>query len=240
MKFVFPQKNPLEKANTLLKTYPNSKITIQQDDKMKIVDELVVEFSDEEEAEKFISEHEESNLVDIDVLKSNSNENSYCRFIIESPQMPKLTLDAVEKYKYKKGFILPLLKVGTEVAVFIPHHFLSFSNENVQNYNLFGTDIYTDDSDAVCMAIHAGHFKPLDKSPFSSELRGDNRIGIKNQITFEKPHYPNYHLIIVFQVVYPLKTYHHSFRNLLPSRGFACHDGNSLYIAKSHKVNFNK
>ncbi|KAJ3367447.1 hypothetical protein HDU91_001413 [Kappamyces sp. JEL0680] len=49
------------------------------------------------------------------------------------------------------------------IEVRIPAEFLSYrGNIAVRKSALWGTDIYTDDSDVVAMIIHSGHYRPVD------------------------------------------------------------------------------
>ncbi|TPX48189.1 hypothetical protein SeLEV6574_g02175 [Synchytrium endobioticum] len=65
-----------------------------------------------------------------------------------------------------KQFLLPPFSDKDHYAtidVRIPAKYLSFKdNIAVDNMAIWGTDVYTDDSDVVAMAIHAGFFRPYD------------------------------------------------------------------------------
>eukprot|EP00823_Brevimastigomonas_motovehiculus_P006239 TRINITY_DN507_c0_g2_i1.p1 TRINITY_DN507_c0_g2~~TRINITY_DN507_c0_g2_i1.p1 ORF type:complete len:424 (-),score=120.90 TRINITY_DN507_c0_g2_i1:293-1564(-) len=59
---------------------------------------------------------------------------------------------------YNAGGSMPPLKkyIGRMIEVRIPARFLSMKNKEVLTRQLWGTDIYTDDSDAVAILMHTG------------------------------------------------------------------------------------
>ncbi|KAJ3025733.1 UNVERIFIED_CONTAM: hypothetical protein HDU68_006754 [Siphonaria sp. JEL0065] len=71
-------------------------------------------------------------------------------------------------------FLLPELNSNhlfATLQVRVPREHLSFkSNKGVTSRALWGTDIYTDDSDIVAVVIHSGHYRPVDCPAFKHHV----------------------------------------------------------------------
>ena len=230
--------DPFSTAAKILKEYPKSKAIVIQDEKNKVLKNFIVDFVSKEDGDKF-KEMTKLQVFNMDERMETVEETKYSKIVVSNPKLSPPQMDNIVKFRYDTDLLLPLSPVDTVFAVFIPNVHMSFDNPNVWDYKLFGTDIYTDDSDLVSIAIHTNHFVPEDPSPFSTELRGDNKIGVKREYRVNVPKYPDYHLILLLQVTHPLKIYHPLLRHDIPSRGFALHDGNSITILRSHKQPIN-
>eukprot|EP00835_Amoeboradix_gromovi_P000386 NODE_13_length_42895_cov_0.518413.p16 type:complete len:240 gc:universal NODE_13_length_42895_cov_0.518413:36200-36919(+) len=218
----------------ILEKIPGAKASFFKSSKNEILQDFIMEFESKEDLIKF-SRDTELVVYSIGAGREVVTETPYSRIVVSNPAIVPSNLNNVIKTKYDPKALLPLSPIDTVFAIFIPNVFLTFTNPNVFDYKLFGADIYTDDSDVVAISIHTNQFVAADISPFSPELRGDNEIGIKREFLDHSPKYPDFHLIVLLQVTYPLKVYHPLFRNDIPSRGFALHDGNSITVIRSHK-----
>ncbi|KAI8608995.1 hypothetical protein BC830DRAFT_1152805 [Chytriomyces sp. MP71] len=76
-------------------------------------------------------------------------------------------------------FLLPEFNTNhlyATIDVLIPAEFLSYTrNPGVQCRALWGTDIYTDDSDVVAVVIHSGHYRPFDAPAFAHHVTTTTR-----------------------------------------------------------------
>eukprot|EP00834_Sanchytrium_tribonematis_P004689 NODE_244_length_11882_cov_0.560214.p6 type:complete len:236 gc:universal NODE_244_length_11882_cov_0.560214:9386-8679(-) len=230
MRILLDHSEPLDFANLTNQKFPKSKITVLQNGSTSLLKGVAIDFENEEDGNHFLT-------VEKAAIKLEEEENTvktkYSEIVVINPIIPQPDLSSVTKLRYDRKFRLPLAPIDSTFAVFIPSQYLSFNNINVYDYNLFGTDMYTDDSDLVAVSIHTNQFTPIDDSPFSTELMGDNSIGVKRFKHIGHPIAPKFHLILIIQVTYPLEIYNPCFRYNMPSRGFALHDGNSIKIVKS-------
>ncbi|KAL2635097.1 hypothetical protein R1flu_006576 [Riccia fluitans] len=101
------------------------------------------------------------------------------------------------------------------IEVRIPAELATTSNRQVQGSQLWGTDVYTDDSDLVAVLMHTGYYIPNANSPPSSilEIRATIRI------------------------LPPQENYHSTLRNKLRSRawgtaGGCSYSADSCYLLK--------
>ncbi|CAH1759907.1 11819_t:CDS:2 [Entrophospora sp. SA101] len=116
---------------------------------------------------------------------------------------------------YSPKEILPPLEfnVNSLLEVWISAKHLSWENLKVRKRFLWGTDIYTDDSDIV-----AGNYIPI-------------------QYNFKSiPDYPDYDLCVTIRVCPKLSQYPKSTRNNYKSRAWGNHDGVSYKIEKVEKM----
>ncbi|KAJ3143975.1 transcriptional regulatory protein rxt3, partial [Irineochytrium annulatum] len=79
-----------------------------------------------------------------------------------------------------KLFLLPAFNTShlyATIEIRIPAEFLTF-NENiaVKHQALWGTEIYTDDSDIVAVIIHAGFYRPVDAPPSRSPPPPETKV----------------------------------------------------------------
>lgn len=73
---------------------------------------------------------------------------------------------SVRKFIYRPTADLPVdLEPSQTLEVRIPAHFLSSSNPGVDGRWLWGTDVYTEDSDLVAVLQHCGYMRPAKTAP---------------------------------------------------------------------------
>ena len=174
---------------------------------------------------------------------------------------PSATTSLDAKYGYRSRFrSLPLFegRMNCTITVRVPRYYLSREQREVicLDRNLYGTDIYTDDSDPVAAAIHSGWVRgewseEVDVSMLhidSSVEQERSHIGSLNgkmdgqyqiSVTKTPPRHgpvlpkPNMDLHITLRVLPPLQRYASSVRNGLKSRSWGSdHDGMSYEIIK--------
>ncbi|KAI8913495.1 histone deacetylation protein Rxt3-domain-containing protein [Gorgonomyces haynaldii] len=145
------------------------------------------------------------------------------------------------------------------IEVRIPAEFLTYrGNIAVRKSAVWGTDIYTDDSDVVAMIIHSGHYRPVDApdpTPEESQDMDVNRdvsLVVKTPVSGEvKPViaeaepqksgsiilHPDHDLQVILRVLPKLIKYTGSLRYGLDSRGWgASHDGESVQVESVRKI----
>ncbi|KAI8969136.1 histone deacetylation protein Rxt3-domain-containing protein [Mycotypha africana] len=158
-------------------------------------------------------------------------------------------------YLYSPQFLLPNLErnVNGIIEIRVPAKYLTYGNVKVKKRALWGTEIYTDDSDIVAMAIHSGKFEPqfiestLDtEDPFvlavsgkykesckaakKLALRGKKYINRNNRL------FPDFDLKVTVRVLPTLQHYASSVRHKIKSREWRKHDGMSLFVTKVEKI----
>ncbi|KAI9019188.1 histone deacetylation protein Rxt3-domain-containing protein [Phycomyces nitens] len=157
---------------------------------------------------------------------------------------------------YTPTLLLPNLEkwINGVLQVRIPAHYLSYSNPKVRKRAVWGTDIYTDDSDIVAIAIHSGKYQPRfndpevrpDDDPFSLAVAGKHveaaqavkkrQLSIKRDI-ISPSSFPDHDLKVTLKVLPKLRSYASSIRHRIKSRSWgANHDGMSLYVVKVEKI----
>ncbi|KAI8988668.1 histone deacetylation protein Rxt3-domain-containing protein [Pilobolus umbonatus] len=140
---------------------------------------------------------------------------------------------------------------GGEI-VRVPACYLTYENMQLKKRALWGTDIYTDDSDIVAMAIHAGHYQPkyiepdMDtEDPFALAVAGKSReaseatkrLALSGKKWICKDTLiPEHDLKITVRVLPKLQNYASSIRHRIKSREWGYHDGVSLYIMKAETM----
>ncbi|KAI8058419.1 histone deacetylation protein Rxt3-domain-containing protein [Syncephalis plumigaleata] len=130
-------------------------------------------------------------------------------------------------HRYEPSKLLPPL-IGKEqgiVVVRIPSTWLTFTNPAVKQRRIWGTDIYTDDSDVVAALIHTGKYTPLSPHPL---LQQDKIRETRRGIMEDKA--PNYDLEVTLRVVSRLQRYTGTVRHYIRSRDWTEHDGASFMI----------
>ncbi|KAI9595192.1 histone deacetylation protein Rxt3-domain-containing protein [Syncephalis fuscata] len=128
-------------------------------------------------------------------------------------------------HQYEPNKLLPPL-IGYEQAILvvrIPSAWLTFTNPAVKQRRIWGTDIYTDDSDVVAALIHAGKYTPPSLHPLLQEEARGNRRGVQDRS-------PRYDLKVTLRVVPRLQRYTGTVRHHIRSRDWAEHDGASFVI----------
>lgn len=130
-----------------------------------------------------------------------------------------------------KLFLLPRFTesdIGSIVPVIIPsHHLIAYRNLSVRSRAIWGTEVYTDDSDIVSILIHTGNFIPFPTSKVGNNLEnGQQRLPSSEYLS---P--PSIRCLI--RVLPKLIKYTGSLRYGLQSRGWGgSHDGYSIRLEK--------
>ncbi|CAO3614832.1 unnamed protein product [Mucor fragilis] len=156
---------------------------------------------------------------------------------------------------YSPQLSLPNLEdsVNGVMEIRVPARFLTFENIKVKKRALWGTDIYTDDSDIVAMAIHSGKYQPRfieptiePTDPFALAVAGKQKESIEaarrlalsgKKYTQHEQHWiPDHDLKVTVRVLPTLQSYASSIRHRLKSREWGKHDGMSLFVNKVEKV----
>ncbi|CAG8446488.1 14521_t:CDS:2 [Ambispora leptoticha] len=121
---------------------------------------------------------------------------------------------------YNPKEILPPLEFMENglLEVWIPSQHLTWDNTKVRKRWLWGTDVYTDDSDVVAVLIHTGHFMPKPQKPQWS------------------PNFPDYDLGVTIRVLPKLIQYTSCSRNRIKSRSWGNHHGVSFKIESVRKM----
>lgn len=163
-------------------------------------------------------------------------------------------------------FLLPEFSLANHystIQVRIPAEYLSYrGNIAVRKSALWGTDVYTDDSDVVAMIIHSGHYRPVDApdpTPEESQLIDKSIAGhleastaARNPIStpvqplvagaepiVKGSHimYPDHDLHVLLRVLPRLVKYAGSTRFGLDSRAWGTsHDGESVQVVKVERI----
>ncbi|KAI9187998.1 hypothetical protein H9P43_002389 [Blastocladiella emersonii ATCC 22665] len=119
------------------------------------------------------------------------------------------------------GVLFPPLEhlVNGTLHVRIPAYHLSYNNPAVRRAAVWGTAVYTDDSDVVAMLLHAGKVTLPDPVPENTRSAPFHAPGVTD--------------LLVSLRVYPrLEHYPGTLANRIRSRAWVDHDGVSLVIEK--------
>ncbi|CAG8644049.1 1338_t:CDS:2 [Funneliformis caledonium] len=121
---------------------------------------------------------------------------------------------------YNSKEILPPLEFHENglLEIWIESKYLTWLNEKVRTNALWGTDVYTDDSDVVAVLIHTGHYTP---PPSLSEWT---------------PDYPDHDLCVTIRVLPKLVQYTSTVRDGYKSRSWGNHHGVSYKIERVCKM----
>ncbi|KAI1306252.1 hypothetical protein EDD11_004838 [Mortierella claussenii] len=143
-------------------------------------------------------------------------------------------------YRYDPSVLLPDMQ-GREnslLEIRVASSYLTYDNVKVKRRELWGTDVYTDDSDVVSMLIHGGLYIP----PLSVNSGEQDTI----QPTSQKHNFvadpikricPGYDLAVTLRVLPKLVKYQGSIRHRIKSRTWSTgHDGVSLRIESVRKL----
>ncbi|KAF1804086.1 histone deacetylation protein Rxt3-domain-containing protein [Mucor lusitanicus] len=181
------------------------------------------------------------------------------KLIIKNEQVWKSVEGMEEKslgfQLYSPQLLLPNLEgsVNGLMEIRVPARFLTFENVKVKKRALWGTDIYTDDSDIVAMAIHSGKYQPHfieptiePTDPFALAVAGKQKESIEaarrlalsgKKYTQHDQHWiPDHDLKVTVRVLPTLQSYASSIRHRLRSREWGKHDGMSLFVNKVEKI----
>ncbi|KAF9358127.1 hypothetical protein BGX26_002418 [Mortierella sp. AD094] len=143
-------------------------------------------------------------------------------------------------YRYDPTLLLPSMqgKENSLLEVRVASPYLTYDNVKVKRRELWGTEIYTDDSDIVAMLIHGGFFIPP-TSINSSEQDSIQPNSQQHNFAAEpiKHICPAYDLAITLRVMPKLIKYQGSIRHRIKSRTWGTgHDGVSLKIEAMRKL----
>ncbi|KAF9923496.1 hypothetical protein FBU30_006478 [Linnemannia zychae] len=143
-------------------------------------------------------------------------------------------------YRYDPAVLLPAMQ-GNEnslLEVRVASTYLTYDNVKVKKREIWGTDIYTDDSDVVAMLIHSGFYIP----PTSPQCTDEDSLQPTSQHHNFAPipikHIcPGFDLAVTLRVMPKLIKYQGSIRNRIKSRTWNTgHDGVSLKIESIRKL----
>ncbi|KAG0164327.1 hypothetical protein DFQ28_010514 [Apophysomyces sp. BC1034] len=185
--------------------------------------------------------------------------NKKPQLIIKNEQVWRAVEGMEEKslgfYLYKSDGLLPNMSkyINGVLEVRVPARYLNYGNARVRKRAVWGTDIYTDDSDVVAMAIHSGKYKPLFSEP---EVQPDSSFalaiagkpleaaqaakmlaisGKKWQARDERA--PDHDLKVTVRVLPKLRCYASTIRHNIKSRPWGDnHDGVSFYVENVEKI----
>ncbi|CAO3611988.1 unnamed protein product [Mucor hiemalis] len=180
------------------------------------------------------------------------------KLIIKNEQVWK-SLEGVEEKRlgfqlYTPQLVLPNLEANLNgiMEIRVPARYLTFENVRVKKRAVWGTDIYTDDSDIVAMAIHSGKFEPVfvepevdAEDPFALAIAGKKRESLEaaKKLALSGKKWvchdnliPDYDLQITVRVLPTLQHYTSCTRHRIKSREWAKHDGMSLFVNKVEKI----
>ncbi|KAI9485766.1 MAG: histone deacetylation protein Rxt3-domain-containing protein [Benjaminiella poitrasii] len=167
------------------------------------------------------------------------------KLVVKNEQVWKM-LEGIEEKAlgvrlYTPSLTLPSLEdsVNGLMEIRVPARYLTFDNIQVRKRALWGTDVYTDDSDVVAMTIHSGQYKPAwvepEEGTFMSAV-----LGVENAVEKQRRRHryaiPDHDLKVIVRVLPTLEQYAGTIRNKLKSREWGKHDGMSLFIQKVEKI----
>ncbi|KAF9972887.1 hypothetical protein BGZ73_003921 [Actinomortierella ambigua] len=154
----------------------------------------------------------------------------------ENLQMPDRPEHFLGYYRYEPGVLLPPME-GKENSLFevrIASSYLTYDNPKVRKRYLWGTDIYTDDSDIVAMIIHMGLFIPPLSSQSTEQEQFMPQTQQHNFVEYQAvPRHlcPAFDLAVTLRVQPRLVKYQGSIRQRIRSRSWRTqHDGVSLKV----------
>ncbi|ORZ39045.1 histone deacetylation protein Rxt3-domain-containing protein [Catenaria anguillulae PL171] len=120
--------------------------------------------------------------------------------------------------------------INATLTVLIPLSFVSWSNPAVRKAAIWGSTVYSDDSDIVAMLIHSGHIKlsdPLSAATPSKVSPEGDRMDVDGEPTFKSG---KGHLAVTLRVYPRLAHYPSIYSNGVRSRCWDSHDGVSLKV----------
>ncbi|KAI8138789.1 histone deacetylation protein Rxt3-domain-containing protein [Fennellomyces sp. T-0311] len=148
-------------------------------------------------------------------------------------------------YLYSPGLLLPIneSQLNSLVEVVIPARYLTYDNPQIKRKAVWGTDIYTDDSDIVPMIVHSGKYSmafvepDIDpRDPFFVALGAemDDEDKSKRPSKYE---IPDHDLKVTLRVMPTLKRYTGTIRHYIASRTWGGdHDGASYWVECVEKI----
>ncbi|KAF8946824.1 hypothetical protein BGZ47_011215 [Haplosporangium gracile] len=143
-------------------------------------------------------------------------------------------------YRYDPAVLLPAMqgKENSLLEVRVASTYLTYDNAKVKKRELWGTDIYTDDSDVVAILIHAGYFIPPTNSQCTDEDSFHPTSQHHNFVSNPIKHIcPGFDLAVTLRVMPKLIKYQGSIRHRIKSRTWSTgHDGVSFKIESIRKL----
>ncbi|CAM0138536.1 hypothetical protein VKS41_007155 [Umbelopsis sp. WA50703] len=140
---------------------------------------------------------------------------------------------------YEPGIQLPVLEnqENAILEVRIPSWCLTYDNKMVKKRALWGTDIYTDDSDIVAIIIHTGQYEAPYQEP-QVKLNSDVLLAMSGTAAVVEPrrvevdkNIPDHDISVTLRVLPKLQRYTGTIRHNLKSRQWGSnHDGMSIYV----------
>lgn len=112
----------------------------------------------------------------------------------------------------------------------IASRYLTYDNPNIKKRSVWGTDVYTDDSDVVGMIVHGGSYT----LPDPLHPRNDSDDGRPSSISSIQR--PNHDLIVTLRVLPKLLKYAGTSRHRIKSRHWTDHDGMSLRVESVKEI----
>ncbi|KAJ3227802.1 hypothetical protein HK099_000056 [Clydaea vesicula] len=140
-------------------------------------------------------------------------------------------------------FLLPIFTrkdFYSTVEIKIPAELLLFStNVALRVCAVWGTDVYSDDSDIVAAIVHSGFYRPADvENPFKLLTEPFNQP-VKQTVIGEidsTDNLPDHDLLVVIMVLPRLVKYTGSIQYGMKSRGWGEHNGESFKIQNVSKI----
>ncbi|KAF9543488.1 hypothetical protein EC957_000849 [Mortierella hygrophila] len=143
-------------------------------------------------------------------------------------------------YRYDPAVLLPAMqgKENSLLEVRVASTYLTYDNAKVKKREVWGTDIYTDDSDVVAMLIHAGYYIPPTNSHCTDEDSLHPTSQHHNFVSNPIKHIcPGFDLAVTLRVMPKLIKYQGSIRHRIKSRTWSTgHDGVSFKIESIRKL----
>ncbi|KAG0271278.1 hypothetical protein BGZ95_000921 [Linnemannia exigua] len=143
-------------------------------------------------------------------------------------------------YRYDPAVLLPAMqgKENSLLEVRIASTYLTYDNVKVKKREVWGTDVYTDDSDVVAMLIHAGYYIPPTHAQCTDEDSLQPIHQHHNFVSSPIKHIcPGFDLAVTLRVVPKLIKYQGSIRHRIKSRTWNTgHDGVSFRIESIRKL----
>ncbi|KAF9135376.1 hypothetical protein BGW39_003173 [Mortierella sp. 14UC] len=143
-------------------------------------------------------------------------------------------------YRYDPAVLLPAMqgKENSLLEVRVASTYLTYDNVKVKKREVWGTDVYTDDSDVVAMLIHAGYFIPPTHAQSTDEDSLQPTHQHHNFVPNPIKHIcPGFDLAVTLRVMPKLIKYQGSIRHRIKSRTWNTgHDGVSFRIESIRKL----
>ncbi|SAM00395.1 hypothetical protein [Absidia glauca] len=161
-------------------------------------------------------------------------------------------------FLYQPSMLLPNFQdhVNGVLQVRVPARYLTYENPKVKKRAVWGTGIYTDDSDIVTMAIHSGKFIPdhhdpelESNDPFLLAVSGKTvdliRAATKKHALSPKTYLksrrddtvPDHDIKVTLRVLPKLQHYTSTIQHRIKSRPWGGnHDGISLFVEKVEQL----